>query len=104
MTRPLPTGPAAPPKAEAGPRRGSDASQCSDRSRVSLSNKEAVHIHNVAIEDCAKIAERYTNPRGSFSTGAMARDIAADIRKLAKAPDAMPDGTDPKDFPWGAFA
>ncbi len=34
MTKPIPTGPAAPPKAEAGPRRGSDAAQCSDRSRV----------------------------------------------------------------------
>ncbi len=70
----IPTGPAAPPKAEAGPRRGSDAAQCSDRSRVSLSTKEAVHIHNVAIEDCAKIATRKTfhggHPYDRIGTGA----------------------------------
>ncbi len=68
-----------------------------------MAERRCAIIRNRAIEDCAKVAERYTNPRGSFSTGAMARDIAADIRKLAKAPHTLPGGTDPKDFPWWVF-
>ncbi len=78
------TGPVTTRKVETGPRRGSDASQCSDRSRVPNS---FIVTRNRVIEDCARIAERYTNPRGSFSTGAMARDIAADIRRLIRRLD-----------------
>ncbi len=104
--KPIPTGPAAPRKAQAGPRRGdSDASQCSDRSR--RVPNPYVAIRNRAIEDCAKLAERYAGRR-AISTHAMARDIATDIRKLASStsaqtPPPMPGGTDPKDFPWWAF-
>ncbi len=97
----IPTGPVTPRKVQTGPRRGSDTSQyqCSDRSRVPNSS---LAIRNRAIEDCAKVAERYTKLRGSFSAGGMARDIAVDIRKLATAPP-LPGGTDRKDFPWWAF-
>ncbi len=87
MRHPLPTGPAPPRKGQAGPRRGSDVSQCSDRGR--------------AIEDCAKIAERYAG-RMALAPSALARDIAVDIRKLATAPP-MPGGIDRRDFPWWAF-
>lgn len=87
---PIPTGPATHRKVQAGPRRGSDASQCSDRSRV--------HI----IEQCAGIAESYTNRR-ALSTHAMAKDIAAEIRALADRPMVIRGGTNPNDFPWWAF-
>ncbi len=101
MTKPITTGPVTTRKVRTGPRRGSDASQCSDRGRVP---NPFTATRNRAIEDCAKIAERYSDLQGggSFSTGALARDIAADIRKLATAPP-MPGGTDPRDFPWWAF-
>ncbi len=106
----IPTGPAPPRKGQAGPRRGSDASQCSDRSRVP---NPFTAIRNRAIEDCAKVAERYAGRR-AISTHAMAQDIAADIRKLAsstpstRAQDAqtappLPGSTDRRDFPWWAF-
>ena len=43
MKRTLPIGPAVSPKTLAGPVRGSDASQCSDRSRDSTDIDESTH-------------------------------------------------------------
>jgi S1-C subfamily serine protease len=94
--KPIPTGPAVPRKARAGPRRGSDL-PTDFRSRVP---SPYIAVRNRAIEDCARIAERYADRR-ALSTSAMAKDIAADIRGLRVSPWARAD--DASDFPRWAF-
>jgi hypothetical protein len=59
-------------------------------------------IRNRAIEDCARIAERYADRR-ALSTAALAKDIAADIRALDGAAIEARGG-DHLDFPWWGFA
>ncbi len=66
-----------------------------------MAEQRCAIIRNRAIEDCAKIAESYAG-RMALAPSALARDIAADIRKLAKAPP-MPGGSDRRDFPRWSF-
>lgn len=84
--KPIPTGPAASRKVQAGPRHGSDASQCSDRSRVP-SELERARAHLRHMQAWLYKARVYHGPVESLENTVLAALVWVwEEQEKAKAP------------------